>query len=128
MKSRGCQRSALAKFFLANSAKLLKIQDVFSITPLAGREESLNPAPVDVCQPLGVKRQLNRQNCGVSVFLKSILSLCSDSRDQVTDGDELRFAPHQASDFSEPRLLRTECMPIIAALMELWMSVATLNT
>jgi hypothetical protein len=29
----------------------LKIQGVFSILPIAGRNDSLNPASVDVCQP-----------------------------------------------------------------------------
>ena len=54
--------------------------------------------------------------------------MCADLGNQFTDGDELRFASHQAADFLERRLFRTECMRIITALMELWMSVATPNT
>jgi hypothetical protein len=63
-----------------------------------------------------------------SVYFCSRSQFVWGSGDQFTDWDELQFAPNQAWDFLERRLFRTECMRIIAALMELWMSVATPNT
>ena len=57
-----------------------------------------------------------------------VFKLGEDLGNQVSGENEPRFATDWASHFGERRLLRTERMRIIAALMELWMSVATLNT
>jgi hypothetical protein len=71
MKShmRGEQKlSVVVPFSLANPAKLLKIQAVFSFTRLAGWDTPLNPVPVGECVPTSrLKRYFDRTNSGVSV-------------------------------------------------------------
>src|SRR5271155_1337720 len=70
MKSRAQAHSRRMVFPLANPAKLLKIQGVFPITPLAGRRKSVTPALVDVCEPRSGIANFS-ENSSVSAFVKS---------------------------------------------------------
>src|SRR6266849_1987210 len=66
-----------------------------------------------------------RRQCVSEIILIS----CADLGDQVTDWDELRFAPNQASDFLECRLFFcAKGMRIFAVLIEPRMSAAKFVT